>query len=118
MDMFYNQPQSPGQSDPGLNLRPNESLEEIENPQTAEEVYRGSLSAILQQNLGIYVICEFLVGTQNIVRKDGILYAVGINFVTLYQEESNSYVMCDLYSLKFVNFYNSRTKPQSLRNHR
>ena len=97
---------------------PNESLEEIENPQTAEEVYRGSLSAILQQNLGIYVICEFLVGTQNIVRKDGILYAVGINFVTLYQEESNSYVMCDLYSLKFVNFYNSRTKPQSLRNQR
>ncbi|MEG2378349.1 MAG: hypothetical protein RSC43_08355 [Clostridia bacterium] len=96
-------------------MKPNESIEQIENPKTAEEVYRGSLAAILQNNLGYYVVCEFLVGTNNIVIKDGVLYAVGINFVTLYQEDEERYVICDLYSLKFVNFYASRTRPRNLR---
>ena len=56
-----------------LNMKIPEPIEDIENPQSNEEVYRGSLSAILQQNLGVYVVCEFLIGTQNIEIKDGIL---------------------------------------------
>ena len=101
-----------------LNLKPNESIEQIENPQNNEDVYRGSLAAILQQNIGVYVVCEFLIGTQNIQMKDGLIYAVGVNFLTLYQEEYDTYVMCDIYSLKFVTFYDTRSKPRNLRNNR
>lgn len=101
-----------------INMNTPDTISQIENPQTNEEVYRGSVAAILQQNLGFFVICEFLIGTENIVTREGILYNVGINFITLYQEEEDRYVLCDLYSLKFVTFYDSRTRPRSLRNMR
>jgi len=99
-----------------INMRTPDTISEIENPQTNEEIYRGSVAAILQQNLGLFVICEFLIGTENIVSREGILYNVGINFITLYQEEEDRYVLCDLYSLKFVTIYDSTTRPRSFRN--
>lgn len=99
-----------------LDMSNNEPISEIENPQTNEEVYQGSLRGVIARNLGVYVIIEFLIGTNNIVIKDGILYASGINYVTLYQEDQNRYVLCDLYAIKFINFYDARTKPKNLRN--
>ena len=99
-----------------LDMSNNEPISEIENPQTNEEVYQGSLRGVIARNLGVYVIIEFLIGTNNIVIKDGILYASGNNYVTLYQEDSNRYVLCDLYAIKFINFYDARTKPKNLRN--
>ncbi len=100
----------------GINMNTPDTLSEIENPQTNEEVYRGSVAAILQQNLGLYVICEFLIGTENIVAREGILYNVGINFITLYQEEDDRYMLCDLYSLKFIAIYDRTSRPRSNRN--
>ena len=47
--------------------------EQIENPQTGREYYLDSLAAILQENIGQPVTCEFLIGTNNIVRRDGVL---------------------------------------------
>ena len=41
------------------------------------------MQAILAQNIGEYVVIEFLIGTENIVRKQGMLYFVGRSFVTL-----------------------------------
>lgn len=107
-------------SHPNLHLRPEEELTEsqIENPQTNRELYLDSLSAILRENVGYYVICEFLIGTINIVRREGILYSSGYNFLTLYQEEQDRYVVCDIFSLKFITFYDSTTRPQSLRGQR
>lgn len=97
-----------------LNLRPQESLQEIENPQTLEQARRASLAGMLSDNLGIFVVCEFLIGTAIIVRRDGILYSVGNNFLTLYQEEDDRYIVCDLFSLKFITFYNSTTRPSNV----
>ena len=67
----------------------------------------------LADNLGYYVEIDFLIGTQNIVTRGGILYAVGNNYVTLYQDLEDRYVVCDLYSIKFVTFYNTRSTPRS-----
>ena len=39
-------------------------------------------------------------------------YAVGNNYVTLYQDLEDRYVVCDLYSIKFVTFYNTRSTPR------
>lgn len=73
----------------GLNLDPAEEAgltqEQIESPQSGREYYLDSLAAILQENIGQPVTCEFLIGTNNIVRRDGILYSAGVNFITLYQ---------------------------------
>ena len=80
----------------GLHLNPAAQAglteEQIENPQTGREYYLDSLAAILQENIGQPVTCEFLIGTNNIVRRDGVLYSAGVNFVTLYQPNEGRYV--------------------------
>lgn len=68
--------------------------------------YRGSMQSILSQNVGEYAIIDFLIGTQNIVRKEGVLYAVGISYVTLYNRREDTYTVCDLYAIQFVTFPN------------
>ena len=98
-----------------LNMSPRATYEQIENPQSNVDVYEGSMISIFRQNLGYYVVCEFVVGQGNIVRKEGILYSAGLNFFTLYQQELDRYVVCDIFSVKFVYFYESRTRPRSLR---
>ncbi len=84
------------------------------------EVYNGSFQKILSMNLNQYVICDFLVGTNNIVSKAGILYAVGEKTVVLYQQSIDAYIVCDIFNIKFVSFIdqtNGRTvQGQNARN--
>ena len=76
--------------------------------------YVGSMQQILQQNTGNYVVCDFLIGTQTVVRKEGILYAVGVSFMVLYEVIQRRYIICDFYSLKFTTFYEPGTEPYTL----
>ena len=87
------------------NLSPQESPEAVGNPQNTQEAYAGSFQAALQNNLGYFVVIEFLIGTNGLTEKEGILYAVGNNFVTLYEQETDRYIVCDLFSIKFVTFF-------------
>ena len=64
--------------------------------------YRGSMQQILQENLGSDVIIEFLIGTGNLESRQGILYNVGSQFVVLYDDINLRYVVCDIFSIKFV----------------
>ncbi len=75
------------------------------------ESYRGSLQQILADNIGDYVVVEFLIGSQNMVTRQGILYSVGVSYIILYDEQNGLYTVCDLYSIKFVTFYPEGTKP-------
>ena len=75
------------------------------------DAMRGSMQQILSDNLGNFEVCEFLVGTQAMSRKEGILYAVGRSYVTLYEEASQNFVVCDIFSLKFVTFYLPGRRP-------
>ena len=65
----------------------------------------------LQTSIGYYVSCEFLIGTQMIETRDGILAKVGTNFITLYQPNLDRYMVCDLYALKFITIYDTREVP-------
>ncbi len=76
----------------------------------------GSLQQFLSENLGTYVIIEFLVGTQTLTRKAGVLYAVGTSVVTLYEEVSQTFVTCDIFSIKFVTFYLPGRRPWMVNN--
>lgn len=86
-------------------FRPEEAAVNIQNPQSVEEAFQGSFLSVLEDNLGYYVVIDFLIGTTELVSRSGILYAAGNNFVTLYEPDTNHYVVCDLFSIKFVTFY-------------
>lgn len=71
----------------------------------------GSMQKILSENIGEYVVIEFLIGTERIMRKQGLLYFVGTSYVTLYDDELNNFIVCDIFSIKFVYFYFPGQRP-------
>ena len=75
------------------------------------DAMRGSMQQILSDNLGNFVVCEFLVGTQAMTQKEGILYSVGRSYLTLYEELTQTFVVCDMFSVKFVTFYLPGQRP-------
>ena len=76
------------------------------------EEMRGSMQAILADNIGNYVVIEFLMGTEDMIRKQGMLYFVGRSFLTLYDERSNNFIVCDIFSVRFVYFYMPGDRPR------
>ena len=64
----------------------------------------GSMIRLLQANLGRQVAAEFWVGSYEIIVKCGILTAVSENYLILYDTESQTDIVCDFYSLRFVTF--------------
>lgn len=75
------------------------------------QAFNGSMQRILQDNIGAYVIIEFLIGTNNLVYREGRLYEVGISYVVLYDEKNDQYTICDLYAIKFVTYVNQGRRP-------
>lgn len=75
------------------------------------DALRGSMQNYLADNIGEYVVIEFLIGTTMIIRKQGILYSVGTGVVTLYDEEYDNFITCDVFSVKFVYFYRPGQRP-------
>ena len=95
---------------PWPNLANNLPAEIIGAPVTMEEVYEGSLKALLVRNVGNYVVATFLIGTQTTVSWEGILYDVGNDYLAIYQSGRDQYIVSDLYSLKYVEFYDTRRR--------
>lgn len=83
----------------GINV-PEEPAAEFDTPGM-----QGSMQQLLSENLGKYVMADFLIGVSNIVRRVGILYSVGRGFVVLYDENTHVFDVCDIFSLKFVAFF-------------
>ena len=93
-----------------LDLRNGLPSEVVTDPISTEEAYQGSLKAMLQKYVGNYVVATFLVGTQNTTSWEGILYDVGNDYMTIYQEGRDRYIVSDIYSLKFIEFYDTRCR--------
>ena len=70
--------------------------------------FQGSMQQVLQENVGKYVIVEFLIGTGSLTSRQGMLYYVGTQFLVLYDEFESRYVVCDIFSVKFVTFLDGR----------
>lgn len=89
----------------GINLPP-------ESPMTFETAgMQGSMQQLLSENLGKFVLADFLVGVSSIVRRVGILYSVGRSFLVLYLEEYHTFQVCDIFSLKFISFFPPGSEP-------
>lgn len=63
--------------------------------------------AFLREQIGKLVRVEFLIGTNNLVDRVGILEDVGASYILLRSLESNTTVYADIYSIKFVTISNS-----------
>ena len=70
-----------------------------------------TIQEIISLSVGSYVVVEFLIGTQNIVRKEGVLTAVGVSWLLLYDETTGTSVVCDMYSVKFVTYFDPGRRP-------
>lgn len=108
----------------GINQEENNAYETLPNGSTAtrnfttppqssfdEEEMKGSMQKILADNIGEYVVIEFLIGTERLMRKQGLLYSVGTSYITLYDDQFNNFIVCDIFSIKFVYFYYPGERP-------
>ncbi len=77
------------------------------NSQVSAENYQEMLSELI----GSYIITELLIGVDRLVLRQGYLTAVGQSYYILYDPEPRSSTVCDIYSLKFVTFFDSRERP-------
>ena len=74
----------------------------IMNSQLASLQY---LNGFLRTQIGRKVLVEFLIGTNTLVDRSGVLVAVGTNYILLNEAETDDIVACDYYNIKFIRFY-------------
>lgn len=87
---------------PVADVAPAQTLNVSTSPRAADPAY---LQGYLQQHIGKYVQIYFMIGTQQNAQRDGILNELGSNFLVIREVGSNRLIVCDLYSVKFVNVY-------------
>ena len=63
------------------------------------------MNGFLRTQVGRPVQVDFLVGTNSIVTRSGILLAVGANFILINETETDDILACDFYNIKFIRFY-------------
>lgn len=87
----------------------NENLSKRENrnvqiDQNSPEILTNSIytPAFLREQIGKLMRVEFLIGTNNLVDRIGILQDVGASYILLRSLESDSLVYCDIYAIKFI----------------
>ena len=91
-----------------LEMAPGVEQEAVDAPLDRQEAFAGSLKALLGKNIGHYVVASFLMGTQSPVSWEGFLYAVGNDYLVIFQPDMDRFVTCDLYSLKFIEVHDRR----------
>lgn len=75
------------------------------------ESFAGSMQQVLQDNIGKYVIVDFFMGTNTVQQREGYLYDVAAQYIVLFDEINLHYVVCDMFSIKFVTFLLPNYRP-------
>ncbi|MCI9626242.1 MAG: hypothetical protein HFI90_05610 [Clostridia bacterium] len=112
----YTPPETGGVAPSPMNPPIDQGENSIVTPPEGEfntEAFQGSMQQILSDNIGQFVVCEFIIGTgPTLTVKEGVLYSVGRSFIVLYEELNRNYVVCDIFSIKFVTFYLPGQRPR------
>lgn len=58
--------------------------------------------AFLREQIGKLMRVEFLIGTNNLTDRIGILEDVGASYILLRSVESDNIIYCDIYAIKFI----------------
>ncbi|MGV8981750.1 hypothetical protein [Clostridium sp.] len=61
-------------------------------------------------HIGKYIKIEFLIGTNMLIDREGILKEVGVSFIVIQETGTNDMLMCDIYSIKFVRIFSTQPK--------
>lgn len=93
-----------------LDLRHHQPVEIIESPTSTGEAFVGSLKAMLLRNRGNFVAATLLIGTQGTTVWEGILHEVGNDYFIIYQTGRQRYILCDIYALKYMEFYDTKQR--------
>ena len=93
-----------------LDLLSHQPSEVIESPATVGEAFLGSLKSMLLRNRGNSVAATLLIGTQGTMVWEGILHEVGNDYFIIYQAGRQRYILCDIYALKYMEFYDTRQR--------
>ncbi|WP_242944171.1 hypothetical protein [Lutispora thermophila] len=59
----------------------------------------------LRSQIGSKVKVEFLIGTNMLIDREGLLVDVGVSYIIINETETDDLLLCDIYSIKFVRFY-------------
>ena len=63
--------------------------------------------AFLREQIGKLMRVEFLIGTNNLTDRIGILEDVGASYILLRSIESDNIIYCDIYAIKFITISSS-----------
>lgn len=72
-------------------------------PMTTESLQY--MNGFLRTQIGRRVMVEFLIGTNTLVDRTGVLLGVGANYILLNESDSDDLLACDFYNIKFVKFF-------------
>ncbi len=80
----------------------------LQNDETTPETLTNPIfiPGFLRQNIGRWVRVEFLIGN-TLTDRVGILTEVGASYILLQSIDPNSYILCDMFSIKFVVIINT-----------
>ena len=74
-------------------------------PESPSTIGTDYTQGYLRSQIGKRMRVTFLLGTNLIQDRTGVLEEVGISYITLRDDETSNLVMCDIYSIKFVNIF-------------
>lgn len=72
-------------------------------PITSESIQY--LNGFLRTQIGRRAEIQILVGTDNLVTKDGYLLGIGANYILINEIGTSDLTTCDFYNIKFVRFF-------------
>ena len=83
---------------------PEEPIRRVQINENSPEILTNDMytPAFLREQIGKLVRVEFLIGTNNLTDRVGILEDVGVSYILLRAIESGNLLFCDIYSIKFV----------------
>ena len=93
-----------------LDLETHQPIEVIESPASMNEAFLGSLKSMLLRNRGNFITATFLIGTQGTTNWEGILHEVGNDYLVIFQPGRQRYIACDIYALKYIEFYDTQQR--------
>ena len=77
--------------------------------QNSPEILTNSIytPAFLREQIGRLMRVEFLIGTNNLTDRIGVLEDVGASYILLRSVESDNLIYCDIYAIKFITISSS-----------
>ena len=85
------------------NLKSKENRNVVINQNTPEMLTNNIYTpAFLRENIGKLMRVEFLIGTNTLTDRIGILEDVGASYILLRSLQSNEITYADIYSIKFI----------------